>query len=75
MLHQAGLCETVLGVTWVLFGKEPLPNTVAPPPNVQRGRNAQTQMARLGRVLKKKKKNNTVTFAVHCTEQVTNLLV
>lgn len=60
MLHQVGLCEIDLAVMWVLFGKEPPPNTVVPLPNVQRGRNAQTQMERSGIVLK----NNAPTFVL-----------
>lgn len=69
MLHQAGPCKIDLGMMWVLIGKEPPLNTVALPPNVQRGRNAQTQTERSDKVLKIK---NTVTLILHCTEQVTN---
>lgn len=53
MLHQAGFCKIDWGVMWVLFEKESPPNTVAPPPNVQKEKNAQTQMERSGTVLKK----------------------
>lgn len=68
MLHQVGLCETDLRVMWVLLGKAPPRNTVAPPSNAQRGKNAQTQMERSNKVLKKTR----TTVALHCTEQITN---